>query len=52
MLTIEKPNVVLWEAESIITNRIVSSDKEELIIPIEQYMQEEPFYGEPDYSYY
>lgn len=52
MLTMNKPNVILWEAESIISNKIVSFYKEEIIDPIEKYMQEEPFYGEPEYSYY
>jgi hypothetical protein len=52
MLTIEKHNVILWEAESTIDNKVVSSNKDEVLDPIEQFMQEEPFYGDPDYSYY
>ena len=51
MLTLEKEYVILWEAESIITNKL--ANQEELIeVTIQKYMQDEPFYGDPDYSYY
>jgi hypothetical protein len=50
MLTLKKDNVILWEAESIITNVVLTEEKVEQ--HIEQKMQEEPFYGEPDFSYY
>ena len=52
MLTLENSNVILWEAESIINNVILKYDKDYLFKTIEFYMQEEPFYGDPDYSYY
>jgi len=52
MLTLEKNKVILWEAESLIKNIVLDSDKNEFIKQVEQYMQEEPFYGDPDYSYY
>lgn len=50
MLTLEKPNVILWEAESVIKNVVLK--EEEIVQHIEKYMQEEPFYGDPDFSYY
>jgi hypothetical protein len=50
MLTLEKPNVILWEAESVIKNVVIKD--EELIQQIEKFMQDEPFYGDPDFSYY
>jgi hypothetical protein len=52
MLILENQNVILWEAESIINNVILKYDKDYLFKTIEFYMQEEPFYGDPDYSYY
>lgn len=51
MLTLEKEkNIVLWEAESIIKSVVLS--EEFITQQIEAFMQEEPFYGDPDYSYY
>lgn len=50
MLTLEKTNVILWEAESIIVNVVLVEEKLEQ--SIEQKMQDEPFYGDPDFSYY
>lgn len=50
MLTLDKPNMILWEAESTIESVVVS--EETVTQLIEKYMQEEPFYGDPDYSYY
>ena len=50
MLVLEKPKMILLEAESIIKSVIVSEEPVTQII--EKHMQEEPFYGEPDYSYY
>ena len=51
MKTLEKEYVILWEAESKIKNVLVQ--QEELIEQrVQKYMQEEPFYGDPDYSYY
>lgn len=50
MLTLDKPNVILWEAESVIETVVVKrSDFEQ---QVEEFMQDEPFYGDPDYSYY
>jgi len=50
-ILLEKEYVILWEAESIIKNTLI---KDETIIEqrVQKYMQDEPFYGEPDYSYY
>lgn len=50
-LLLEKEYVVLWEAESIIKNVVV---KDDTVIEqhVQKYMQDEPFYGDPDYSYY
>jgi hypothetical protein len=51
MLTLEKENnTVLWEAESIIKSVVLT--QEVITLQIEKFMQDEPFYGEPDYSYY
>ena len=51
MITLEKEYVILWEAESKIKNVLVQ--QEELIEQrVQKYLQEEPFYGDPDYSYY
>lgn len=50
MLTLEKENVILWEAESIIKNVVIV--EESILQQIEKYMQDEPFYGDPDFSYY
>jgi hypothetical protein len=50
MLTLERPNVILWEAESIINSVVVK--EENITQQIEKFMQEEPFYGDPDFSYY
>lgn len=50
MLTLQKPNVILWEAESVIKNVVLK--EEELVQQIEKFMQDEPFYGDPDFSYY
>lgn len=51
MLTLEKENnIFLWEAESIIKSVVIS--EEFITQQIEKFMQEEPFYGDPDYSYY
>lgn len=51
MLTLEKENnIVLWEAESIIKSLVVT--EEFITQEIEKFMQDEPFYGDPDYSYY
>lgn len=52
MLTLQNTNLILWEAESIISNIIVEYNKDKLFKTIESYMQDEPFYGDPDYSYY
>jgi hypothetical protein len=51
MITLEKEYVILWEAESKIKSKLVQ--QEEVIEQrVQKYMQEEPFYGDPDYSYY
>jgi hypothetical protein len=50
MLTLEKENVILWEAESIIKNVVIA--EESMLQQIEKCMQEEAFYGDPDFSYY
>ena len=50
MKTLEKPKKILWEEESIILNSIL--DEQSIVLQIEKYMQDEAFYGEPDYSYY
>jgi hypothetical protein len=50
MLTLEKENVILWEAESIIKNVVIVEEPIEQ--HIEKFMQEEAFYGDPDFSYY
>jgi hypothetical protein len=50
MLTLEKENVILWEAESIIKNVVIV--EESILQQIEKYMQDEAFYGDPDFSYY
>lgn len=52
MLTLDKQKVILWEAESIIDNTVVTYSKDNIINFIENYMQEEPYYGDPDYSFY
>lgn len=51
MLTLEKTNVILWEAESIINN-IIIEETDDIISQIERFMQDEPYYGDPDFSYY
>lgn len=50
-ILLEKEYVILWEAESKIKNKLVQTD-EVIEQRIQKYMQEEPFYGDPDYSYY
>lgn len=52
MLTIEREKLILWEAESVIDNTVVIYSKDKIINFIENYMQEEPFYGDPDFSFY
>lgn len=52
MLTLDRDNMILWEAESIINNIILKQDKNDVIKLVEQYMQDEAYYGDPDYSYY
>jgi hypothetical protein len=52
MLTLDKINVILWEAESIINNIVIEIDHNNVDQIIENYMQEESFYGDPDFSYY
>jgi hypothetical protein len=51
MITLEKEYVVLWEAESVIKSKLVQ-EPELIEQRLQKYMQEEPFYGDPDYSYY
>ena len=50
MLTLEKNNVILLEAESIIVNVVIVEEAIEQ--QIEKQMQDEAFYGDPDFSYY
>lgn len=52
MLTLDKPKMILWEAESTTDNVIVLLDKDTISKIIEKHMQDEPYYGDPDYSYY
>jgi hypothetical protein len=51
MKTLEKEYVILWEAESVIKSKLVQ-ESEIIEQRLQKYMQEEPFYGDPDYSYY
>lgn len=50
MLTLEKQNVILWEAESILINVILDDDS--IKEKIEKFMQDDSYYGDPDFSYY
>lgn len=50
-ILLEKEYVILWEAESKIKNTLFVHE-EVIEQRIQKYMQEEPFYGDPDYSYY
>lgn len=50
MLTLDKQNVILWEAESILINVILEDDS--IREQIEKFMQDDAYYGDPDFSYY
>lgn len=53
MLTLEKENVILWEAESVIKNVVIfPKEDDNIYYIIEKHMQDEPYYGDPDFSYY
>lgn len=50
MLTLKKEDVILWEEESLIKNVVIVEEPIEQ--QIEKFMQDEAFYGDPDFSYY
>lgn len=53
MTNLKDKIMIRREDESIIFNQIISDFKmDNIIIFLEKYMQEEPFYGDPDFSYY
>jgi len=53
MNTLQDNIMIRLEDESIIFDQIVSDFKtKNLIVYLEKFMQEEPFYGDPDFSYY
>lgn len=50
MLTLKKEDVILWEEESLIKNVVIV--EETIVQQVEKFMQDEAFYGDPDFSYY
>jgi hypothetical protein len=51
MITLEKEYVILWEAESAIKTKLVKHE-DHVEQRVQKFMQDEPYYGDPDYSYY
>jgi hypothetical protein len=50
MTILEQPNLILLEEESVIQSVVVTD--EAIAKLIEKFMQDEAFYGDPDFSYY
>lgn len=49
MKTISKPTILFLEEESVIK---IKTEDVDIIAQIEKFMQEESYYGDPDFSYY
>lgn len=53
MITQDHQLTIRVEDESVIFHQIVSDKRNQNIFKnLEKYMQDEPFYGDPDFSYY